>query len=55
MARTKQLDTSTFWHVIVPVLALVLLLFVLFVIYTIPDYVIPCADSILKPRGAAGP
>jgi len=49
--RTKELDTSTFWHVIVPVLVLVILLFVLFVIYTIPDYIIPCTDNILKKRG----
>jgi hypothetical protein len=44
-ARSRQVDTTTFWHIIFPVLVLVILLFVLFVVYSMPQWAIgPSTD-----------
>jgi hypothetical protein len=51
--RTKTLDTSTFWHIIFPLLSLVILLFVLFVIYTMPDWAITCPAGLQSVRNLA--
>jgi len=45
-ARTKQLDTSVFWHIVVPILVLIILLFVLFVIFTMPDWALTCSSNL---------
>ena len=39
-ARSRQVNTTTFWHIIFPVLVLVVLLFVLFVVYSMPQWAI---------------
>ena len=44
--RTKELNTVSFWHVIFPMLVLVLLLFVLFVIYSMPDWALECPSGL---------
>ncbi len=44
-ARAKQLQTSTYWHIVVPLLVLLLILFVLFVIYTMPDWALTCSEA----------
>jgi hypothetical protein len=40
--RSKELNTSSFWHLIIPVLFLLLLLFILFVVFTMPDWALDC-------------
>jgi hypothetical protein len=44
--RTKQLDTGNFWRIIFPILCLVLLLFILFVIFTMPDWALTCGTGL---------
>ena len=44
--RTKQLNMSSFWHLIVPILFLLLLLFVLFVVFTMPDWALDCPKGL---------
>jgi hypothetical protein len=44
--RTKQMDTSIFWHVVVPILVLIILLFVLFVVFTMPDWALICSSDL---------
>lgn len=41
--RAKQVNTATFWHILFPIMALVTLLFVLFVVFTFPDEAIPAS------------
>jgi hypothetical protein len=43
--RTKSVDNSTFWRIIFPLLVLVTLLIVLFVLFAMPDWAIPCGDG----------
>ena len=45
-ARSKQVDTTTFWHIIFPILVIVVLLFILFVIFTLPDWAITCTSDL---------
>jgi len=45
-ARSKQVNTSVFWHIILPVLVLMILLFILFVIFTMPDWALTCTSSL---------
>jgi hypothetical protein len=52
-ARVKQLDTTVFWHIILPSLSLVILLFVVFVIYTMPDWALTCSPDLLPLRKLA--
>jgi len=52
-ARAKQLDTSTFWHIIFPVLVIIILLFVLFVIFTLPDWAISCSSKLVSIQSLA--
>jgi hypothetical protein len=44
-ARAKQLQTGIYWHIVFPLLVLVLILFVLFVIYTMPDWALTCSEA----------
>lgn len=39
--RAKQVNTTTFWHIIFPLMSIVVLGFVLFVVFTFPDEAIP--------------
>lgn len=43
--RTSQLNTSKYWHIVFPVLVLLLLFFILFVVYTMPDWALDCPDK----------
>jgi hypothetical protein len=53
--RTSQLNTNTFWRIIVPVVVLLLLLFTLFVVYSMPDWALDCpANGGLTLRSAVG-
>ncbi len=52
-ARSKQVDTTTFWHIIVPIIVLVVLLFVLFVVYTMPQWAIGPQTSLESMRRVA--
>ena len=40
--RSKNLNMSSFWHIVFPTIMLLLLLFVLFVVYTMPDWALDC-------------
>lgn len=51
--RPKQVDTTTFWRMILPALVMVLLLFVLFVVYTMPDWALTCKPDLLQVRKLA--
>ena len=51
--RSKNVDTSAFWRIIVPILVLVTLLVILFVIFAMPDWAIPCGDGQLAMRRLA--
>ena len=51
--RAKQVDNTVFWHIILPGLVLVLLLFVLFVVYTMPDWALTCKPDLLQVRKLA--
>jgi len=44
--RTKELNMSSFWHLIVPILFLLLLLFILFVVFTMPDWALECPKGL---------
>ena len=44
--RSRELNTSSFWHLIVPVLFLLLLLFILFVVFTMPDWALECPKGL---------
>jgi uncharacterized membrane protein len=52
-ARSKQVNTSTFWHIIFPVLAIIILLFVVFVIFTLPDWAISCSSNLVSIQSLA--
>lgn len=43
--RTPQLNTSKYWHIVFPVVVLLVLLFILFVVYTMPDWALDCPDK----------
>lgn len=48
--RPKQVNASIFWHMVVPILSLIVLLFWIFVVYTIPDWSLdrPSLQTIAK-------
>ena len=48
--RTKQLNTSPFWHLIVPFMILLILLFIFFMVYTMPDWALECNTDLLPVR-----
>jgi hypothetical protein len=52
-ARSKQVDASSFWHIILPFVVIVILLFILFVIYTLPDWAISCSSDLFPVRELA--
>lgn len=41
----KKVDTTMFWHVILPILTLIILFAVLFIIYTLPDWALTCRSA----------
>jgi uncharacterized membrane protein len=41
--RAKQVNTTIFWRIIFPIMAIVVLGFVLFVVFTFPDEAIPAS------------
>ena len=49
-ARTKELNMSSFWHIIFPTIVLLFLLFILFVVYSMPDWAIDCQKDLLPLR-----
>ena len=51
--RTRHIQTSTFWHIILPILTLIILMFVLFVIYTMPDWALTCSSNLESIRRLA--
>jgi hypothetical protein len=51
--RTKQLNTSPFWHLIVPLMILLILLFIFFVVYTLPEWAVDCKADNLPVRALA--
>lgn len=53
LSRTKQLNLSTFWHVIVPVIVSTILIFIIFVVFTMPDWSLDYSDNILPLRTMA--
>jgi len=52
-ARSPQVDTSAFWHIVFPMLVIFILLFVLFVIFTLPDWAISCSSNLFPLRQLA--
>lgn len=52
--RTEQkVDSTAFWHIFLPVLTLVILLAVLFMIYTLPDWALTCSSGLESVRRLA--
>jgi len=51
--RTKQLNTSPFWHLIVPFMILLILLFIIYVVFTMPDWALDCKAELLPLRSLA--
>jgi hypothetical protein len=49
-SRAKNLNTSYFWHIIVPLMFLIILLFVFFAVYTMPDWALDCKPDLLPIR-----
>lgn len=45
-ARSKMVDTSNFWRIIFPTLCVVILLFVLFIVFTMPDWALTCEQGL---------
>ncbi len=43
---SRTLNTGVFWQVVFPILCLVLLLFVLWVVYTMPDWALTCSSNL---------
>jgi hypothetical protein len=41
----KKVDTTMFWHVVLPILTLIILFAVLFIIYTLPDWALTCRPA----------
>ncbi len=52
-ARVKQVDNTFFWRILLPALVLVILLFVLFVVFTMPDWALTCRPDLLPVRQLA--
>jgi hypothetical protein len=52
-ARVKVVDNTVFWHMILPALVLIFLCFVLFVVYTMPDWAITCRPDLMTVRKLA--
>jgi hypothetical protein len=52
--RAKTVNTSTFWHILFPIMAIATLLFCLFVVFTFPDEAIPAAVKPVNLRNVAG-
>jgi len=48
--RTKELNMSSFWHIIFPIIVLLFLFFILFTVYSIPDWAIDCKNDLLPLR-----
>ena len=56
--RAKQVNTTTFWHILFPIMLLVTLGFVLFVVFTFPDEAIPVSVkpiNLKNVRNTGGP
>lgn len=52
--RTEQnVDSTAFWHIVLPVLTVVILLAVLFMIYTLPDWALTCSSGLESVRRLA--
>jgi hypothetical protein len=51
--RTRQLNTSPFWHLIVPFMVLLILLFIIFVVFSMPDWALDCKADLLPVRKLA--
>ncbi len=51
--RTRQVNNTIFWHMILPALVFVILLFVVFVIYTMPDWALTCSPDLMTVRKLA--
>jgi hypothetical protein len=48
--RTSRLNTTSFWHIIFPVCVIVVFLFILFVIFTLPDWALTCSSNLESVR-----
>ena len=48
--RTKGLSMVSFWHIIFPIIALIILLFVFFVVYAMPDWALECSTGLAPLR-----
>jgi len=46
----KQVNPSIFWHIILPVLSLILLLCILYVLFTMPDFALTCSRDLESVR-----
>jgi len=46
----KQLNPSVFWHIILPILSLLLLLCLLYVLFTMPDVALTCSSDLESVR-----
>jgi hypothetical protein len=43
---SRTLNAGVFWHVVFPILCLALLLFILWVVYTMPDWALTCSSNL---------
>jgi len=54
VTRSEQkVDSTAFWHILLPVLTIVILLAVLFMIYTLPDWALTCSSGLESVRRLA--
>jgi hypothetical protein len=51
--RAKQVNTTTFWHILFPIMCILVLGFVLFVVFTFPDEAIPASVKPINLRNVA--
>ena len=51
--QKKVANVTIFWNVIFPILVIILLLFVLFIVYAMPDWALTCSSGLESMRRLA--
>jgi hypothetical protein len=51
--KQKYVDTTVFWNIVMPVLGLVILLFIIFVAFSMPSWATTCKSDLFPVRQLA--
>jgi hypothetical protein len=49
----QKIDSTAFWHIVLPLLTLIIVFAVLFMIYTLPDWALTCSSGLESVRRLA--